>query len=217
MAALDQLNGQLALSNAAVTQNENALAVHFHQHTVAGDAGGKFQIQHTDEAAHQCAGRLIGTQQRHTVFFCQFQHLGKRLQFFTAAHDNSRRLLPEQLIQTLPTLFLREARQEVHLRQAHDLQTQLIKIIIVTRQEQARTVDLCNFNTDVFQILRRVNHVHTDFLRQLFKRNGEVPHRFSSCRLFSSDAPVQNGGIAPHLVFQKQHWCIQKRNNPSVQ
>ena len=88
VAALDQLNGQLALADTAVAEDEDAFAVHFHQHAVAGDAGSKFQIQHTDEAAHQCAGRLIGAQQGHAVLLGQFLHLREGFQLLAAADDH---------------------------------------------------------------------------------------------------------------------------------
>ena len=41
VAALDQLNGRFAFAHAAVSQQEDALAVDLHKHAVAGDAGGQ--------------------------------------------------------------------------------------------------------------------------------------------------------------------------------
>ena len=39
VAALDQLDGRLALADAAVAEDQHALAVHVHQHAVARDHG----------------------------------------------------------------------------------------------------------------------------------------------------------------------------------
>ena len=107
---------------------------------------------------------------------------------FLAGYDNSRRLLPEQLIQTLPTLFLREARQEVHLRQAHDLQTQLIKIIVIARQKQTRAVHFGDLHTDLIQFLRRIDNFHADTVGQRFERDIECAHSCSSCAPFCCTA-----------------------------
>ena len=105
VAALDQLDGKLAFANAAVAQDQDAFAVHFHQHTMAGDTRCQFQIQHTDQAAHQSAGGLVGAQQCNTMLLGQLLHLREGGQFLAAADDNSRRLLTEQLIQRFVAFF----------------------------------------------------------------------------------------------------------------
>ena len=84
---------------------------------MAGDAGCQLQIQHADQTAHQGAGHLIGAEQGHTVLLSQFQHLRKWFQFLTAADDDSRGLLPEQLLQCLVAFFLPSGGQKVHLCQ----------------------------------------------------------------------------------------------------
>jgi len=72
---------------------------------MAGDTRCQFQIQHTDQAAHQSAGGLIGTQQCNTMLLGQLLHLREGSQFLAAADDNSRRLLTEQLIQRFVAFF----------------------------------------------------------------------------------------------------------------
>ena len=188
--ALDQLNGQLALADAAVAQDQDALAVHLHQHAVPGDAGSQLQVQHADQAAHQGAGRLVGAQQRHAVLFGQLQHLRERFQLFAAAHDNSRRLLAEQLFQRLVALFGREPGQKIHLCQTHDLQTEFIKIVIVSGQKQTRTVDLCDLNIDLVQFFGGIDHLQADALGQRFERDVERTHPCSSCVLVPGCAPA---------------------------
>ena len=187
VAALDQLDRQLALADAAVAQDQDPFTIHLHQHAVAGDAGGQLQVQHTDEAAHQGAGRFVGAQQRHAVLFGQLLHLREGSQFFAAADDNSRRLLTEQLVQRFVALFRRKAGQEVHLGQTHDLQPQFIKVIVIARQEQTRTVDFRDLDADVFEVLRSVDHIHADLFGQLLERNGKIRHLSSSC-VYSSTA-----------------------------
>ena len=183
MAALDQLNGQLAFADAAVAKDQDALAVHLHQHAVPGDAGRKLQIQHADQAAHQGAGRLVGTQQGNRVLLRQFLHLREGRQLLAAADDDRRGLLPEQLLQRFVALFCRQTGQKVHLCQTHDLQAELIEVIIVARQKQTRAVDLSDLHTDLIQLPGGVYHFHADAVGQRFKRNIERTHPGSSCIL----------------------------------
>ena len=190
VAALDQLNGQLTLADAAVAQDQDSFTIHLHQHTVACDAGCQLQIQHADQTAHQGAGHLVGAEQGHPVLLSQFQHLGKWFQFLTAADDDSRRLLAEQLVQPLVPLLGRKTRKEVHFGQTQDLQPELIKVIIVSGKEQARAVDLRNLDIDLFQPFRGVDHIQTDLFRQLLQRNIEIRHRSSSCTNVSSPCPA---------------------------
>ena len=79
VAALDQFNGGLAFADAGIAQNEDTLAVHFHQHTVTGDAGSQLFVQRRDEHAHQGGGHLGRHEQRHAVLFGVLHHLRKRL------------------------------------------------------------------------------------------------------------------------------------------
>ena len=169
MAALDQLDGKLTFADAAVAQDQDALAIHLHQHAVPGDAGCQFQIQHTDQAAHQRTGRLVGAQQRYAMLLGQFLHFREGSQLLAAADDNSRRLLTKQLIQRFVAFFGRKAGQKVHLCQTHDLQAQLIKIIVITRQKQTGTVDLGDLHTDLIQFLWRIDNFHTDTVGQRFE------------------------------------------------
>ena len=183
VAALDQLNGQLAFADAAVAKDQDAFAVHLHQHAVPGDAGRKLQVQHADQAAHQGAGSFVRAQQGNCVLLRQLLHFRERGQLLAAADDDRRGLLTEQLLQRLVALFCRQTGQKVHLCQTHDLQTELIEVIIVARQKQTRAVDLGDLHADLIQLPGRVYHFHTDAVGQRFKRNIERTHPCSSCIL----------------------------------
>ena len=198
VAALDQLNGQLAFADAAVAKDQDAFAVHLHQHAVPGDAGRKLQIQYADQAAHQSAGSLVGTQQGNRVLLRQFLHLREGRQFLAAADDDRRGLLPEQLLQRLVALFCRQTGQKVHLCQTHDLQAELIEIIIIARQKQTRAVDLSDLHADFIQRPGGVYHFHADAVGQRFKRNIERTHPGSSCILL----PRCAAGILIHIIIK---------------
>ena len=49
VAALDQLDGRLALADAAVADKQNTFAVNLHQHAVACDARRKLDVQIRNE------------------------------------------------------------------------------------------------------------------------------------------------------------------------
>ena len=197
MTALDQLDGQLAFADATVAKDQDALAVHLHQHTVPGDAGGELQIQHADQAAHQGAGGLVGAQQGNIMLLRQLLHLREGGQFLAAADDDRRGLLPEQLFQRLVALFCRQTGQKVHLCQTHDLQAELIKVIIIARQKQTRAVDLGDLHADLIQRPGGVYHFHADAVGQRFKRNIERTHPGSSCILLPRCAA---GALVPIII-----------------
>ena len=195
VAALDQLDGKLTFADAAVAQDQDALAIHLHQHAVPGDAGSQFQIEYTDQAAHQRTGRLVGAQQRYAMLLGQFLHFREGSQFLAAADDNSRRLLTKQLIQCFVAFFGRKAGQKIHLCQTHDLQAQLIKIIVITRQKQTGTVDLGDLHTDLIQFLWRIDNFHTDTVGQRFERDIECAHPcFLLCSLLPCSTAIPPGG-----------------------
>ena len=175
---LDQLDGQLALADAAVAQDQDAFAVHLHQNAMAGDAGRQLHIQHAEQAAHQNAGGFIGAQQRHLIFLSQLQHLGERGQLVAAGDDHRRGHGPKQVVQRFIAALGGLHRQKVHLGQAHDLQPQVVKILIVPCQEQARAVDLRDLHMDLAELAGGVDHLHVDPLRQFGQRYGKIFHPY---------------------------------------
>ena len=136
------------------------------------------------------------------MLFGQLQHLRERFQLFAAAHDNSRRLLTEQLFQRLVALFGREPGQKIHLCQTHDLQTEFIKIVIVSGQKQTRTVDLCDLNIDLVQFFGGIDHLQADALGQRFERDVERTHPCSSCVLVPGCAPAAAQYIPPYIIIE---------------
>ena len=97
VAALDELNGRLALADTGIAQNQDALAVDLDKHAVAGDAGGQLGVQGRDELPHQSGRHLGGHQDRYTVLLGKLHHFGKRLH--AAGQHDGRRLEGEQLFQ----------------------------------------------------------------------------------------------------------------------
>ena len=143
---------------------------------MAGDAGGQLHVQDAEQAAHQNAGGLVGAQQGYLIFLGQLHHLGERGQLVAAGDDHRRGHLPKQMVQRFVAALGRLDREEVHLGQAHDLQAQIVEILVVAGQEQARAVDLGDLDVDPAQLAWGVDHLHVDPLRQFGERYCKVFH-----------------------------------------
>ena len=100
------------------------------------------------------------------ILLGQLHHLREGGQLVAAGDNHRRRHLAEQMVQRLIPPLRALHREEIHLGQAHNLEPQVVKIFIITRQEQARAVDLGDFHVDFAQLSRAVNHFHIDPLSQ---------------------------------------------------
>ena len=174
VAALDQLDGGLAFADAGIAQNKDAFAVDFHQHAVAGDAGSQLFIQRGDEHAHQGGGHLGRHKQRHAVLLGELHHLRKRLH--AAGQDDGWRLEREQLFQMGVAQRSGQFFQIGHLGQADDLDALVIKIFVVTGQQDARTVHFGRGDHDLFQFAGGIGDGQIGFFRQFCQRNRELRH-----------------------------------------
>ena len=158
VAAFHQLNGGLALAHAAVAQDEDAFAVDLHEHAVTGHAGGQFYVQDVDEGAEQRGSALGGDQQRHLVLTGKLQEF--RQNFQPAADDDSGRLQREHLFQMAAAVRLGQLLQIGDLHHAADLDAAGVKILVVPRQHDARTVHIRGVDGDVGQFLGRIDGIH---------------------------------------------------------
>ena len=174
MAALDKLNGRLALADTGVAQNQDALAVNLDKHAVAGDAGGQLSVQGRDELPHQGGRHLGGHQDRHTVLLGKLHHFGKRLH--AAAQHHGGRLEGEELFQMGVAQGSGQFIQIGHLGQADDLDAFAVKVFVVTGQQDARTVDLGGCDLNFIQLTGGVGNRQVGFLGQFCKGNREFGH-----------------------------------------
>ena len=63
MTALHKVNGSFAFTNAAVTQKQNAFAVHLNQNAVAGNTVGKGNVKQRNQRRHEVR-RILGAHQK---------------------------------------------------------------------------------------------------------------------------------------------------------
>ena len=78
VAALDELQGRLALADAAVAHEQDALAVDLHQHAVHGHARGEVFLQRVDQVRLEGRGVLVGDEDVAVIFAGHLDALGKR-------------------------------------------------------------------------------------------------------------------------------------------
>ena len=170
MATLDQLNGGLRLTDAAVAQQEQTLAVDLHQHAVTGDTGAQVVVQGGDHGGHQRAGLLLGAQYGHAHPLGGLQHLlkdggargvhhGYGAHFHVAGDVTAAHL----------------GRQGLHVAMlgvADDLNTGGVEDLKEARQSQTGTADLGGGDHDLIEILGGVDLFKSEFLAELGEGNG---------------------------------------------
>ena len=132
VAALNQLDGGLALADAAVAQQQDALAVDLHQHAVAGDARRQVHLQGGDHRRHKIAGRKTGAQQRNLIGVGRRHHLLGDVQ--VAADDDRRHLLGKELIQKLLPLLGGVLFHIGKLAQTEQLDSVAVEVIVKSAQ-----------------------------------------------------------------------------------
>ena len=174
VAALDQLDGRLALADAGVAQNQDAFAVDLDQYAVASDAGRKLGVQGRDELAHQGRRHLGGHQERHAVLLGILHHFGHGPH--PAREHNSRRLEGKQLFQVGVAQRSGQLIQIGHFGQADDLDALVVKVFIVTGQQDTRAVHLGCRDLNLVQLTGGVGGRQIGFLSQLCQGNREFGH-----------------------------------------
>ena len=108
----------------------------------------------------------------------------------------------EQLVEALAALFGGKPGQKVHFREAHDLQAQLVEVVIVAGQKQTRAVDFSDLDADLVQLARRISDLKADLLDQPLERNSEIPHSFFLLHPLCSAIPKGNT-VYPFLYYNR--------------
>ena len=157
MAALDELDRRLALADAAVADEQNALAVDLDEHAVARDARRKLDVQVRDERGHDVRGRLRRAQNRHRVAARERAHLRARLD--AASEDDGRRLLGKVAFERDAALIGAPALHHRDLRAAHDRDARGVEIFEVAAQLHARPHDIARLDEDVVGASRQIGRL----------------------------------------------------------
>jgi len=140
VAALDELDGCLALADAAVAEDQHALAVHVHQHAVARDHGRQLVVEEVDGHARKLDRGAARAQQGAAVFLRHLHALGEHVEL--AGDDQRRDLILEQILKAFAPLGGGKALEEHRLRLADDLEPARVKVVEKADELQPRAVDV---------------------------------------------------------------------------
>ena len=210
MAALNQLDGGLALADAALAQQQNALAVDLHQHAVAGDARRQVHLQGGDHRRHKIAGRKTGAQQRNLIGVGRRHHLLWDVQ--VAADDDRRHLLGKELIQKLLPLLGGVLFHIGKLAQTEQLDSVAVEIIIKSAQLQSRAVDVHRLNHDLLRVTGHIDRFQLQVFDQFGKRDRiQLCHKPSSSHAYQSRARenfLQKNLRQPFLFCKKESFLL---------
>ena len=171
VAALDQLNCGLALADAAVSQQQDAFAVHLHEHPVTGDAGSELDVQIGNQRRHKAGGCIRGAQQRHLILFAAGLQLAQHLQ--PPGNHNRRRLLGDKFVDAGRPGFRRKILQIAVLAFAEDLDAVAVKIVEIPAQRQTGTVDVAAGHETCRRVHRHVYRFERCLLDNILQRYGK--------------------------------------------
>ena len=170
VAALDELDGRLALADAAVAVDEDALAVDLDQHAVAGHAGGQGALEVGDQARDDIGRRVLRAEHGHVVFFRHLQAFRHRLE--AAGEDQRRALVGQEMVKNDDPLLRRELLQVGRLHRAADVDAHRLIVVKKTGQMQARAADIVNSHADLVKVRGLVEKVKIEFRNQLGEQDG---------------------------------------------
>ena len=173
---LKELDGSLTFTDAGIAQDQHALSVYVHQHTVAGDLRCQGPVQIVDDTAGNLHRSPRSPQQRPTVGFGDLQQLRKDLH--VACHDQRRDLAGEKLLKDLAPTLHRHGFQIGHLRPAQDLQAFGLKIVVKAHQLQRRTVHVQNGDLPGVVIRSLQQDLQSEGLHQIAQLRRGPSHLF---------------------------------------
>ena len=165
VAALDQLDGRLALADAAVAEDQYALAVHVHQHAVARDHGRQLVVEEVDGHARKLDRGVLRAQQGAAVFLRHLHALGEHVEL--AGDDQRGDLVLEQILKAFAPLGGGKALEEHRLRLADDLEPARVKVVEKADELQPRAVDVRDGQRLRLEIRTGIEHLHLKFFHNI--------------------------------------------------
>ena len=164
MAALQQLHSGLTFADAAVADQQNALAVNLHKNTMTGDAGCQSGLQIGDDGGNDGAGSLGRAQNGYVVLLGHFQADAVRLD--VSGNEQGGELVGKQPVKNHRPLSVFQLGQIAHFYIAHDLQTHWFKMVKITCQLQSGTGHVLHRQPDGFIIGGGKGHFQVKFFHQ---------------------------------------------------
>ena len=182
VSSLDQLQGRLRFSDAALARDQDALAVYVHQHAVNGDARRQPDVQPADGFGHEGGGGLLGHQDGNLLLNGDLTEERIRLKLPAVYHAGHG--IGEKLIVDLQLPFLGHGFHIRVFHKADDLQPRRLMVFKIAGKLQRRSVEIRLCDPD---------SLHLDLRRQIFQLHllyqvGKIDmrHNFPSFPFFCS-------------------------------
>ena len=138
VAPFNQFQSGLALSNPALSHNQDTLSKHVHQDTVNTDHRSKLHIEPADHFRHQIGSRLLRHHAGNPVMVAKLQHILLRLH--SPAEEKTGNLAGNQGVIHLMSSLRRQFIEIGLLHISDNLHAVLVKMIKKSGQLQCRTI-----------------------------------------------------------------------------
>ena len=199
VSTLHQLDGGLTLAHAGLAQQQHALAIYLHQHTVAGDAGSQVGFQGGNDGAHEHTGGVLAAKHRPVIFLRHLHALREGIN--TPGDDKGRNILAQQQLKALPPLIRRQAREVGILHLANDLEPMGIEVVKKSGKLQAGTIHVLRADSLVLIALRPAEHLQIKLFDQFAQ--------FDGVQAFHSSSSYK-GGLSPAGHFKAICFIIMR-------
>ena len=203
VAAFEELDGGLALADAAFAHDEHALAVDLHEDAVAADPGRQLGIEVGGDGGDQAACGHLGAQEGDIVLLGHLQAF--RGGNAVAGEHQGGELVGKEPVVDGGALGGGHLVQVADLGVAQDLQAHGLEMIIVPRKLKAGTGYIRHGELDVFKIRGGERHLQVEFVDHRGQGNAvsfdQDPRRPFAA--FYDIIPVWRGNINPKNFFEK--------------
>ena len=140
VSSLDQLQGSLALTNTALTRDQDTFTIYIDQYTMYRNTWSQLDIEPSDDLCHKSRSRLLCQKYRHFILHCGFQKYLIRTQV-SAKYDTGSFLRKDFRIDLSLILFCHVLHVGI-LYKTNDLWSCLIIMFKIPRKLQRRSVDI---------------------------------------------------------------------------
>ena len=164
MSTLDQFQRSLALTDAALTHDQDTFAVYIHQYAMDGDARCQLYVQPADDLCHKIGCRFFGSKDRHIVFSSHLQHIFIR--FRHRCEDHTGNLFGYKILKTVFSLFRIQVHQIGVFYITDNLYTFRGKMFKISCQLKGRSVDIRKGDAYMFHVHFRRKILQVHFLNQ---------------------------------------------------